>query len=190
MTRGRLTYWRPPYKNCLQATLVTVWSLLTGTGVINATLSIDWQSRLQLFAFCLPHAFCIAAACAQTDFKGRSQDSKVAGFSFLYFQFYCCYFKYSWLIPTNRDETTWLASRFPYPAPISEISMGSVKLWFALSDDDCFCALWTETLLQSFDVFDAHESDNFINLLLCKCTQWIARDIEPHEYATVSNKTV
>lgn len=51
----------------------------------------------------------------------------------------------------NQDVTTWLVSRLNTPA-FAQITFSSVKHCLLLSGVHCFCALWSETCLHSFNV--------------------------------------
>jgi hypothetical protein len=48
---------------------------------------------------------------------------------------------------------TWGVGIPQFPA-LAEITLSSVMLQLSISDVDCFCALWNETLLPSFKAFD------------------------------------
>jgi hypothetical protein len=56
------------------------------------------------------------------------------------------------MVSTNRDETTWLASRFSLlSCNCADRSRFNKAL--SLSELDCFCALGNDTLRQSLNVF-------------------------------------
>jgi hypothetical protein len=59
------------------------------------------------------------------------------------------------------DETAWLASR----CPSVQSTPSTVRLCLSLSVVDCFCALWSEMLLQSYSLL----SEIFCILLKVTC---------------------
>jgi hypothetical protein len=65
-------------------------------------------------------------------------------------------FDLSWQVPTNRDETTWLASRLPHRPTIMQIILSSVKLCLSFSVV-CVPATWhTSPFIKLHAVLAAH----------------------------------
>jgi hypothetical protein len=60
----------------------------------------------------------------------------------------------------------WQVS-FRQASPVLQITLSSVKLYFSLSEGDCFYALWNETLIQSLSVFYASIKCLIENKLPC-----------------------
>ena len=62
----------------------------------------------------------------------------------------------------------WLAG-YPHSPAIAQITLSSVKLRLSLSQFDCFCSLWHETLLRSLNTFYTCKQywRFIINELLC-----------------------
>jgi len=57
-------------------------------------------------------------------------------------------FDLSWLVPANRDETTWLPIIFPHFPGIGQITLNSVKCYASLRNRD-YCRR-TDSVLQHY----------------------------------------
>jgi hypothetical protein len=80
------------------------------------------------------------------------------------------YFNFTWLVPTNWNEATWLANFHPLLV-IVQISLSSFKLFLSLSVVNCSCVLWNAVLLQLFTLLCCQKVFIFLlKLVICACS--------------------
>ena len=61
-------------------------------------------------------------------------------------------FDRSWLVPTNRDASSWLASRLPLTLLALRTSLAALWSSLSWSEGDCFRALWNDALRNSWNL--------------------------------------